>query len=202
MPKLTYREFIGKMEKDNYIRKNNDSIILDDSYPIFAKYIVKKDTIGKFLELVCPDKTIITFCGRKMNCDKKYEFKIKCYDKVLKEPFGNPFRSSLLVSEKTKEFPGIMVNYQIVITKMGNKIIEIEPGWEKIIGNTLKIINSKSSNEYPLWSGAYEIIEQSAFDHGLYLESGQKLLFYAVNPDINIENIGLKMEVDIFEKTC
>lgn len=198
MSKLTYQEFIEKMEKDNYIRKNNDSIILDDSDSIFTKYIVKKDMIGKFLELVCPDNIVIS-CGRKMNCDKEYEFKIKCYDDDLKEPFGNPLRSSLLVSEKTREFPGIIINYQIVITKIGNKIYEIPSGWEKMTKNTLKIISSKNPNEYPLWSGAYDCI-YSFYNNGLYLESGQKLVFYAVNPDIDIKNIELKMEVDIFEK--
>ena len=194
-----YNEFIEKMKKDNYIRKNNDSIILDESNLMLTKHVVKKDTIGKFLELTCPDNIIITFCGRKMNCDKKYEFKIKCYDENLKQPFSNIFRSSFLISKKTQEFPGIMINYQMVITKIGNKISKIESPWEKIIGNTLKIINSKNPNEYPLWSGNYFAID-SFFYNGSCLKSGEKLVFYAVNPDIDIKNIDLKMEVDIFEK--
>lgn len=195
-----YQEFIEKMMKDNYIRKNNNSIILDGSESIFTKYIVKKDTIGKFLELTCPDNTIITRCGGKMICDKNYEFKIKCYDDNLKEPFNNPFRSSFLAKEKTKEFPGILINYQIIITKIRNKKTEIEPGWEKLINNILKVINSKNPNEYPLWSGNYFAMERNCFDQGLYLESGQRLVFYAINPEIDLRDIDLKMEVDIFEK--
>jgi hypothetical protein len=199
-PKI-YREFIEKMEKNNYIRKNDGSTILDDSDPIFAKYIVKKDKKGKFLELVCPSDTIITICGRKMNCDNRYEFKMKCYDNDLNEPFKNPFISSLLVSEKTEEFPGIMINYQLVITKIGNKTIEVPSGWERMIETALKVIGSKKPNEYPLWSGAYEAIYNFG-DNGLYLESGQKLVFYAINPEFDIRNIELIMEADIFEKIC
>lgn len=190
-----YQEFIEKMEKDNYVRKNNDSIVLDDSESIFTKYVVRKDTIGKFLEFVCPDDTFIT---RRMRRDKEYECEIKCYDDSLKEPFNNPFRSSLLVSEKTRELPGIIINYQIVITKIGNKIHEIPSKWEEMITNVLKIIDSKNPKEYPLWSGAYKAL-YSFCDNGLFLESGQKLVFYAINPEIDIKNTELKMEVDIFE---
>lgn len=186
------------MEKDNYFRKNNDSIILDDSDSIFTKYVVRKDTIGKFLELVCPADTIITCCGRKMNCDKEYKFGIKCHDDNLKEPFNNPFRSSILVSEKTRESPEVIINYQMVITKIGNKTHEVPSGWEEMITNVLKIIDSNNPKEYPLWSGAYKAI-YGFYDNGLFLEGGQKLVFYAVNPDVDIKSMELKMEVDIFE---
>ncbi len=198
---MKYYEFIKKMEKDNYIRKNNGPTILDDSHPMFIKYIVEKDNIGKFLELVCPDNTFITCRGRSMNCDKEYEFKIKCHDDTLKEPFSNPFRSSLLVSEKIGEFPGIIINYQMVITKIGNRLHEFPSEWEKMIKNTLKVIGSENPKEYPLWSGAYKAI-YGFHNNGLFLESGQKLIFYAVKPDVDIRNVELQIEVDMFEKIC
>ncbi len=194
-----YQEFIEKMEKDNFIRKCNDSIVLVDSDSIFTKYIVKKDTIGKFLELVCPDNTIMAVCGKHMGCDNEYKFKIRCYDDDSKEPFSNPFKSSLLVSEKTRGFPGIIVNYQMVITKIGSEIYEIPSEWEKMIKRTLNIVGSKDPKEYPLWSGAYKAIYNFG-NNGLFLRGGQKLVFYAVNPEIDIKNIELKMEVDMFEK--
>jgi len=199
MANLIYQEFMKRMEKDNFVRKNNCSTVLDDSDSMFAKYTVRKERIGIFLELICPDNTIMTSCGRNLSCDKRYEFKIKCCDDDLKEPFSNPFLSSLLASEKTEEFPGIIINYQIVITKIGNRIHEIPSGWEKMTKNVLKIIGSKNPKEYPLWSGAYRAIH-GFYDNGLFLESGQRLIFYAVKPDVDIKNIKLKMEVDIFEK--
>lgn len=199
MTNLQYHEFMKKMEEDNFIRKNSGSTVLEDSDSIFNRYIVRKERIGKFLELICPDNTIMTSCGRNLSCDKGYEFKIKCYDDDLKEPFSNPFLSSLLASEKTEEFPGIIINYQIVITKIGNRIHEIPSGWEKMTKNVLKIIDSENPKEYPLWSGAYRGI-YNFYNNGLFLESGQRLIFYAVKPDVDIKNIELKMEVDIFEK--
>lgn len=199
MTNIKYQEFMKKMEEDNFIRKNNGPTVLKDSDSMFTKYIVKKERIGKFLELVCPDNTIITACDKKMNCDKEYEFKMKCFNDDLKEPFDNPFLSSLLTSEKTKEFPGIIINYQIVITKIGNRIHEIPYGWEKMTKNVLKIIDSKNPKEYPLWSGAYRAIHDF-YHNGLFLESGQRLIFYAVRPDVDIKNVELKMDVDIFEK--
>ncbi len=196
-----YQEFIKKVEKYGYFRKNNVPVALCDSDHVFTKYIVKKDSKGKFLELVCPDNTIMTVCGKKMGCDKEYEFKIKCHDDFLKEPFGNLFRSSLLVSEKTKEFPGIIINYQIVVTKIGNEIYEIPSGWEKMTKTTLKIIGSENPKEYPIWSGAYKAMYGFCYN-GLFLKGGQKLVFYAIEPDVDIINSELKMEVDMFEKIC
>lgn len=198
MSKLLYQKFMQKMKKDNFIRKNNGSTIIVDSDSIFTKYIVRKGSTGIFLELICPDNSFITYCGR--NCDEEYELKIKCYDDALKEPFDNPFLSSKLTLESTEESPGIIINYQIVITKIGNRIHEIPSGWEKMTKSVLKIIDSKNPKEYPLWSGPYKAIHHF-YNNGLFLESGQRLIFYAVEPDVDIKNIELKMEVDIFEKS-
>lgn len=192
-----YNEFIEKMRKDGYTRKNNDTIHINESDTIFAKYEVKKDTIDKFLELTCPSNTIITHCGDKMNCDKKYEFRIKCYDEYMKEPFSDPFRSSLLLSKKTKELPGLIVNYQTIITKTGTRFYNLEPEWEKYVKMALKIIGSKDPSEYPIYSGAYDAMNLC---NGTYLEKGQKLIFYAIEPENDIKNIDLKMDIDIFEK--
>lgn len=192
-----YNEFVEKMKKDGYIRKNNDAIHIDDSNIIITKYRVKKDTIGKFLELSCPNNTIITHCGDRMNCGKKYEFRIKCYDENMKEPFSNPLRSSLLLSKKTKKLPGLIVNYQIIITKIGERFYNLEPGWEKYVKMALRIIDSQNPNEYPLYSGEYMTMNLAL---GIYLEEGQKLVFYAIEPERDIKNIDLKMDIDIFEK--
>ena len=193
----TYNEFLEKMKVDGHTRKN---LILDGTEPIFNKYIVKKDTIGKFLGIICPINSVITHCGNRIACDKNYQFSIKCCNDELNEPFSNPLRSSVLVAKKTKKLPGIIVGNQMVVTKIGNKpnnIKDLDLEWQEQIKFVLNAINSTNPNEYPLWSGIYKEIN---FRQGFYLESGEKLIFYAISPDLDIKSIDLKLEVDMFEK--
>lgn len=189
------------MESRGYIFKS--SIIIDESNSVIKTYPVKKLSIGKVLELECPKNTIISACGRSHNCDNEYYCNIKFFDDNNKEPFQE-FHHSIPLTQ----------NYHVAAELIVTKILQKPPDpnnqqiqeLAKYVNPILKIINSNNCCEYPIWGGIYKLFspnpinnDQIFLNNSFNLYANEKMIFYAINPDIDIIKTKLDMKVDLLE---
>lgn len=195
---ISYKDYIKLMEGRGYT--HNGSVMIDESNPIIKTFSIKKKSIGKILELSCPENTIISACGRTHpgGCEKSYSCEIKCLDKDNKEPFQNLHYASQLT-------PTLHVIAEIIVTRIMPK----EPDkndpkvqeWAERVGSMLKIVGSENPCEYPIWSGAYNYFSKEFLYQSFNLYSNEKMIFYAINPDVDIVNTKLEMKADMLRLT-
>lgn len=195
---ISYKEFIDLMKGRGYILKN--PIIINESSPNIQTFLVKKDTIGKFLEFSCPNNTIISACGKTHpgGCNGSYySVNIKCFNKDDEESFqGDSYQSIPLT-------PDSQIVAEIIVTKILQK--ELDKNDPKVqessqINNAiLKIIGSENPYEYPMRSGVYKFISRDFLERSFNLHSNEKMIFYAINPNIDITKIRFNLKADILE---
>lgn len=195
---ITYKEFIDRMIEKGYTLISNNPVI-DESNDMIKTFSIKKDTIGKILELRCPDNSIIALCGTEHNggCNNSYVCYIKCTNDEGKQPFQETHYSTALKSTKH-------VVAEIIVTKIlrqdppsDNKKVK---EWSETAGPILKLIGSNNSREHVMWIGAYPKFDSEFVKTSFTLYGGQKMTFYVNNPDVDIDKIKLNMILDIFEK--
>lgn len=196
---ITYNEYIKKMEEKGYVYKDNNPIIINESNHMIKTFTVKKGSIGKILELQCPDNAVISICGEthEGGCEKSYSCGIKCFGKDSKEPFQGLHHSTELKRNNH-------VVAEIVLTKIlykeppkGHKKIQ---EWQELITPILRMIKSESPFEHIMWTGAYKIFNTDFVSRSFNLYENQKMTFYIVNPDTDIEKVSFEMKADILEK--
>lgn len=194
---IAYKEFIDRMIEKGYVL--NKSMAVDEYNSITKTFSVKKDTIGKILELQCPDNSIIALCGTEHNggCQNSYVYNIKCMDNEDRQPFQNVHYSTALKITKH-------VVAEIIVTKilqqdppLDNKKVK---EWSEIAAPILKLIESNNHREHVMWMGAYPKFNLEFIKTSFTLYGGQKMILYANNPDTDIEKVKLDMIVDILEK--
>lgn len=195
---ITYKDFIRRMKEKGYTASQFPVLIRS-----FCDYIktfpVKKGTIGKILELACPDNTIISVCGKNQEdgSEREYSAELECWSDDDRRPFQN-LRHLI---EPTR-------NYHIITEIIVTKILQKEsdnndPKIHKLldcINPILKIIGSNNTCEYPIWSGAYKFFSGDFLNNSFNLYSGEKMIFYAIDPDIDIDETILTMRVDILKQ--
>ena len=191
---ISYKEFIKRMEDRGYNHKGITTIDISDSN--IRIFPVKKKTVGKFLELRCPNNTIISICGKNHGCNNSYYCKVKCFNTNDKEPFRDLHYSTPLTP-----------TYHVVIEMIVTKIMQKPPDqnnpeiqeWAKYVNPMLKLIDSEDPCEYPIWSGAYKIFPDSFLDNSFNLYSNEKMVFYVINSDIDIVKTKFELKADILE---
>jgi len=136
---ITYKEFIDRMIEKGYIHKNNEPVAIDESNNMIKIFHVKKEKIGKILELQVPDNSIVALCGTEHNggCHNSYICDIKCTNNKDEQPFQEEHNSTEIT--RTKH-----VVAEIIVTKilqqdppLDNKKVK---EWSKTAGPILKLI--------------------------------------------------------------
>lgn len=198
---IPYKDFIKLMEERGYTYKNQMTIgKYDSNIKVFP---VKEQTIGKALEFQCPNNTIISVCGKDLGCNNSYSCDIKFFDQDNKEAFQDLHYSIALTED-------YHITMELVVTKVLQKSLDQnDSGIQKyvhVVNPILKIINSNNPREYPMWSGIYKLFSDNNInnDHiflnnSFNLYAGEKMIFYAINPDIDIETVKFNMKVDVLE---
>lgn len=193
---ISYEDFIKLMEKRGYIHKNQ--IAIDESNPNIEIFPIKKHTIGKVLEFQCPDNIILSICGKNHGCNNSYYCRISFFDHENRQPFQELHNAVPLTK-----------NYNVVAEIITTKILQKSPDKNnteiqknaEIVSSILKIIGSDNPFEYPMWSGIYNLFSKDFLNNSLNLYPKEKIIFYAINPDIDIEKVTLEIKADIFEKS-
>ncbi len=195
---ISYEEFIKLMESREYVLRDNSPVDIYELSPWVKTFTVKKGSIGKFLEIECFDRMIISACGKKHpgKYDKLYYCTIKCIDNDGNEPFQRLHHSTPLTR-----------NYHVVAEIIATKILQKEPNKEdkdinelsKYTEPILKLIKSENPCEYPMWSGAYKLFSRDFLDYSFNMYSNEKMILYIIRPDIDIEKVSLDMKADIFD---
>lgn len=197
---ISYKEFIDLMEGRGYVLANNIKNIYEISTEV-KTFSIKKGSIGKILEIECPNNIIIGICGKNQleinNNERSYYCNIKCFDENGKEPFQDFHRCITLTSDRHTII-------DIVITKVMQKGVdkndEDTQKSLKLLNPILNLIESKDPNEYVTWTGNYKILYRDFINDNFNLYGGDKIIFYAIKPDIDIDRVTLDMKVDILEK--
>jgi hypothetical protein len=186
------------MKVRRYILKS--PITIDESNPNIKIFPVKKDTIGKFLEFSCPNNTIISACGKTHpgGCNGSYySIIVKCFNKDNEESFQRDSYQSIQLT------PDSQIVTEIVVTKILQK--ELDKSDPKVQENSdinnaiLKIIGSENPCEYPIRSGVYKFIYRDFLERSFNIHSNEKMIFYAINPDIDITKVKFELKADILE---
>ena len=192
---MTYKDFIRRMEEKGYTI-SRFPVLIRSLCDYVKTFPVKKGTIGKILELTCPDNTIISACGKthEGGCKREYSIELECWSDDDRRPFQNLYHSMPLTQD-----------YHVVAEIAITKILQKEPDNNdqkitKCVNPVLKIIGSDNACEYPMWSGIYKFIDRDFLNNSFNLYYGEKMIFYAVNPDIDIDETILTMKVDIFKQ--
>lgn len=196
---LSYKDFIKLMESRGYILRDNSPINIHELSPGVYTYNVKKESIGKFLEIECLHNTIISVCGKNHpgGCDKSYSCSIKCFDEENKEPYQGFHQCAVMAPNKA-------IIADIIVTKVLQK--EIDKNGEKIQeqlslnSSILSFIGSKDPCEYPAWNGNYKSFHNEFLNDSINLYSREKMIFYAIKPDVDITRVELELKADIFDK--
>jgi hypothetical protein len=195
----TYKEFIDRMIEKGYTLVSNNPVTIDESNSIIKTFPTKKNTVCKILELECPYNSVIAICGTEHNggCHNLYTCNIELTDNDNKQPFQKLHHSTALTSTKH-------IVAEIIVTKilqqdppLDNKKVK---EWSETIGPILKLIKSNNNREHVMWMGAYPKFNSDFIKTSFTLYGGQKMIFYANNPDVDIDKVKLNISLDIFEK--
>lgn len=197
---IPYKDFIEMMERRGYVLR--DHIKINGHDLNIQTFSVKKRSIGKILELSCPSDTIISACGKTHPGEHNgtYSCEIRCFNEDGEEAFQDLHHSVPLT-----------FNQHVIAELIVTKIMQKEPNKDdpniqelsKYVNPILKIIGSNSPCEYPMWSGVYKLFSKDFLNNSFNLYSNEKIVFYAINPDIDITKVKFNIEVDILKnKLC
>ena len=195
---IIYKDFTKLMESRGYILRENSPITLSEYSDIVTKFDVEKMTTGKFLEIKCPENTIMSICGNthEGGCEKKYHIDLQISNGD-EEPFQGLHYSIPITKERH-------VVAEIIVTKVMQK----EPDkndpkvkdWMETSSAILNIVRSENPFEYPMWTGVYKIFNKEFLNLSYTMYPGEKFIFYAANPEVDIKKVRLTMDFDVFEK--
>ena len=195
---ITYKDYIKRMEDKGYTYKNNNPILINESNSMIKTFTVEKGSIGKILELQCPNNVVISACGKthESGCEKLYFCDIKCLNNDNDEPFQDLHHSTQL--------QGKYVVTEIIVTKIlrkeSDKNYKKVREWSEFVDPILKIIGSEDSREHVMWFGVYKLFRTDFLNTSFNLYENQKMIFYVNNPEIDITKVKFKMKIDILEK--
>lgn len=196
---IPYKEFVDKMIEKGYTYKNSEPVTIGESDNMIKIFPVKKGKIGKILELQVSDNSIVALCGTEHTggCHNSYICDIECANNNNEQPFQEEHNSTEIT--RTKH-----VVAEIIVTKilqqdppLDNKKVQ---EWSKTAVPILKLIGSNNHREHVMWAGAYPKFGSEFIKTSFTLYGGQKMTFYANNPDVDIDKVKLNMTIDIFEK--
>lgn len=196
---ITYKEYIKRMEEKGYTYRDHNTIMIDETNNIVKTFTAKKGSVNKILELQCPSNGVISICGKTHDggCEKSYLCDIKCLDKDNEEPF----QESHITTE-------LQHNNHLVAEIVLTKILYHEPPkehkkiqeWLELINPILKTIGSENPCEHVMWAGAYKLFNTDFINRSFNLYENQRMIFYILNPNIDITNVKFNLKADILEK--
>lgn len=195
----TYKEFIDRMIEKGYTLISNNPVTTDESNSAIKTFPTKKNTVGKILELQCPDNSIIALCGTEHNggCHNSYACNIECADNYNNQPFQEMHCTTPLKN-------GQHILAEIIVTKILQQDLPLDnkkvKEWSETISPILKLIKSNNHREHVMWIGAYPKFSSEFIKTSFTLYGGQKMIFYIVNPDIDITKVRFKIRADMFER--
>lgn len=186
------------METRGYTLRADNPVDIHELSPGVYTFSVKKDDIGKFLEIDCLHNTIISACGKNHpgGYSDSYSINIRCMDNDDKEPFQEFHQCSILTKDRH-------IVSDIIVTKILQKEINQNDKniqeWSKLANPILKIIGSKDPCEYPMWTGNYKLFHKEFLNDSFNLYANEKIIFYIIKPNIDIVKVKFNMKVDILE---
>lgn len=186
------------MEGRGYSHNGIETI--DETYPNIKTFSVKKGSIGKILELSCPENTIISICGKNHlgGCQKSYTYKVKCFNNDNKQPFQGTHRATKLTDK-----------HHIVAEIVASKILQRHPSsidtnykeWLTKTTPILKLIGSENPYEHIMWVGAYELFSKDILNESLNIYGNENMILYAIKPDVDINQVKFEIKADILKKS-
>lgn len=201
---ISYIDFIKRMKEKGFAYKNNSPILLDENSYMIKKFILKKGMTGKILELECPENAVLSLCGDDLNpngINSKYMCTLNCFDDEGNEPFMKDHKGYILYIDQDNKPRGSVID--IVITKVvkdeQTKNYAGVKNCLPLIESIMRLIGSDNHLEYPMISGMYQKISEYLTVNSFNLYPTEKIIFYAISPDIDITNIKFNMNIDIFE---
>lgn len=202
---ISYIDFIKRMEEKGFVHKNNLPIMLDENSQMVKTFILEKGETGKILELTCPENTVISLCGDDLKTDSvhsDYTCTLKCFDHEGNEPFLKDHKGYILYVDPSDNRPkGSAID--IVITKVVKdeqaKNIAGVNNCLQLTESVMRLIKSDNPLEYPMIVGIYQKITEYLTMKSFNLYPTEKMIFYALEPDINITKVKFEIIVDIFE---
>lgn len=195
---ITYKQFVELMEGRGYHHNGIETI--DESYPYIKTFSVKKGSVGKILELSCPEDTIISICGKNHlgGCEKSYVYKVRCFNNNDKQPFQGLHHATKLTDK-----------HHIVAEIVASKILQKHPNtidanykeWLTKTTPILKLVGSENPYEHIMWVGAYELFSRDILNESLNIYGNENMILYAIKPDVDISKVKFEIKADILKKS-
>lgn len=196
---IAYKEYIKRMEEKGYTYRNNNPITIDETNSMVKMFTVEKGSIGKVLELQCPNNSVISVCGKSHEggCEKSYLCDIKCLGKDDKEPFKESHNTTEL--NRSNHVVAEIVLTKILYHEPPKEYKKVQE-WSELISPILKMILSEDPCEHVMYVGTYGLFNTELLKTSFNLYENQKMTFYIVNPDIDIEKVKFELKADILER--
>ncbi len=178
-----YDDIIETIEENGWTRASSAGLspITHFNNDIIHIKQVKRNTCESILEIICPPGNIITICGFNQEDIDKEDF--------FNSPnlYARPhFFSLRLTDDNNNEIPYTTIICMSLIARNGN----IEKLYEEFYGDLCPTIDGKLKKKEDRYYFAETIV----------LQSGEKLVFYAYWPSIDIAKVELLMMADLFIK--
>jgi hypothetical protein len=195
---ITYKEFIEKMKEKGFVYENDSPILVNGN--MVNTFPLEKGMTGKIAELSCPKDTILSMCGQDMGCNN-YKCLLKCCDSGGNEPFSKEHKAYVLYTDKDNNSKGSIMD--IVVTKVvkdekSKKISDADS--YPMLKTVMNMIKSNNNLEYPILMGMYKKIPESLVKKSFNLYPNEKIIVYALEPDIDIVKTDFEIELDILNK--
>lgn len=194
---ILYKDYIKLMKERGYTHNGISTVY--EYNPNIKTFSVKNQSVGKVLEFQCPNNTIISACGNthKEGCPNSYSINIRCLNEDNKEPFQDLHCSTRITD-----------NFHVIAELVVTKILTKEPDknnlvmqkWLEDTNPVLKAVGIENSCEHMMWYGVYKLFSKEFLNTSFNLYSNEKMIFYVVNPDIDITKVKFGLKVDILER--
>lgn len=206
---ISYIDFIKRMEEKGFVYKSNLPTTLDENNHMVKTFTLEKGETGKILELTCPEHTVLSLCGDDLKTDSirsnpnsDYICTLKCFDNEGNEPFMKDHKGYILYVDPNDNRPkGSAID--IVITKVVKdeqaKNLAGVNNCLQLTESVMRLIKSNNPLEYPMIVGIYQKITEHLTMKSFNLYPTEKIIFYVLEPDINITKIKFEINMDIFE---
>ncbi len=176
-----YGDIVETIEENGWTRKSSAGLspITHFNTDLIHPKQVKRNTYENILEIVCPPENIIAICGFNQEDIDKEDF------------FNSPnlytrphFFTLRLADDNNNEIPYTTIIGMLRIVRNGY----IEKLYEEFYGDLCPAIDGKLKKKE----------DRYYFSESIILQSGEKLVFYAYWPSIDISKIELLMMADLF----
>lgn len=194
---ISYKDYIKLMKSRGYV--HNGISTIDESNPNIKTFPIKSQSTDKILEFQCPNNTIISACGNthEGGCPNSYSISVQCFDKDSREPFQD-LHYSVRITDSYHIIAELVVTK--ILTRDPDKNNTVIQEWLEKTNPILRSIGIESPCEYLMWHGAYKSFSKEFLNTSFNIYPNEKMVFYVVNPDVDITRVVFNMKADRLTK--